>query len=288
MYWLSGLTCTDENFHQKSGFARAAAEHGIAVVMPDTSPRGVTIEGADDSYDFGSGAGFYVDATTPKWAEHYQMYSYVTAELPALVQAHFKSKVSAAQSICGHSMGGHGALTIALKNPSTYSSVSAFSPICHPTACPWGEKAFKGPTKDLSGKQDYLDFATQPAFGIMRKYYSDCTPCEEILPAALIDFCTSRLSGEASTGEPPEAPAAAVSERAARPKGLSVPGAEAAAHRQPWRHWPRSLTGFDEKSGDHCLSDPLWSATVAPYVMYPSSRVEGPASCRWWWLWYSL
>ena len=144
MYWLSGLTCTDENFHQKSGFARAAAEHGIAVVMPDTSPRGVTIEGADDSYDFGSGAGFYVDATTPKWAEHYQMYSYVTAELPALVQAHFKSKVSAAKSICGHSMGGHGALTLFLKNPGAYAAVSAFAPICNPTKVPWGTKAFEG------------------------------------------------------------------------------------------------------------------------------------------------
>ena len=106
--------------------------------------RGVTIEGADDSYDFGSGAGFYVDATTPKWKEHYQMYSYVTAELPALVQAHFKEKVSAAKSICGHSMGGHGALTLFLKNPGAYAAVSAFAPICNPTKVPWGTKAFEG------------------------------------------------------------------------------------------------------------------------------------------------
>ena len=144
MYWLSGLTCTDENFHQKSGFARAAAEHGIAVVMPDTSPRGVTIEGADDSYDFGSGAGFYVDATTPKWKEHYQMYSYVTKELPAVLAATFPTQLSGKASISGHSMGGHGALTLFLKNPGMYASASAFSPICSPTSCPWGTKAFEG------------------------------------------------------------------------------------------------------------------------------------------------
>lgn len=112
VYWLSGLTCTDENFHQKSGFARAASELGLCVVMPDTSPRGVSIEGEDDSYDFGSGAGFYVDATEPKWAKHYQMYSYVTAELPALVARQFEGKITEKKSIFGHSMGGHGALQV--------------------------------------------------------------------------------------------------------------------------------------------------------------------------------
>jgi S-formylglutathione hydrolase len=144
LYWLSGLTCTDENFSQKSGFARAAAERGVAVVIPDTSPRGVTIEGADDSYDFGSGAGFYVDATQAPWSEHYHMYTYVTSELPALVASTFDGKVSASKAISGHSMGGHGAITLALKNPGAYASVSAFSPICHPTNCPWGTKAFEG------------------------------------------------------------------------------------------------------------------------------------------------
>lgn len=146
VYWLSGLTCTDENFSQKSGFARAAAARGVAVVIPDTSPRGVTIEGADDSYDFGSGAGFYVDATTDTWKEHYKMYTYVTQELPAVVESVFAGQItSGARGIMGHSMGGHGALTIALKaDPGTYSSVSAFSPICNPTACPWGVKAFEG------------------------------------------------------------------------------------------------------------------------------------------------
>lgn len=145
LYWLSGLTCTDENFSQKAGFARAAAERGIAIVMPDTSPRGITIEGADDSYDFGSGAGFYVDATEPKWADNYKMYSYVTDELPKVIEATFAGKLDGGKkAISGHSMGGHGALTIALKNPGVYTSVSAFSPICHPTTCPWGTKAFSG------------------------------------------------------------------------------------------------------------------------------------------------
>ena len=145
LYWLSGLTCTDENFSQKAGFARAAAARGLAVVMPDTSPRGVTIEGADDTWDFGSGAGFYVDATEPKWAGHYHMYSYVTEELPALVESTFAGQLIAGKkSISGHSMGGHGALTLGLRNPTAYSSISAFAPICRPTNCPWGTKAFTG------------------------------------------------------------------------------------------------------------------------------------------------
>lgn len=144
IYWLSGLTCTDENFSQKSGFARAATARGVAVVMPDTSPRGVTIEGADDSWDFGSGAGFYVDATEAKWAKHYNMYTYVTQELPALVAASFAGKLSDKKSVSGHSMGGHGALTMYLKDPSAFVSVSAFAPICNPTKCPWGAKAFSG------------------------------------------------------------------------------------------------------------------------------------------------
>lgn len=144
LYWLSGLTCTDENFVTKAGAAQYAAEHGIAIVAPDTSPRG---EGVPDdpeaAYDFGLGAGFYVNATQAPWAQHYQMYDYVTQELPALVSAHCPID-SARASISGHSMGGHGALTIALKNPAQYRSVSAFSPICSPLNCPWGEKALGG------------------------------------------------------------------------------------------------------------------------------------------------
>jgi len=142
IYYLSGLTCTDKNFSEKGGAFPAAAKAGVALVMPDTSPRGAGIAGEDESYDFGSGAGFYIDATAEPWSKNYNMFSYVTQELPALVQAEFPLS-SSLQSIMGHSMGGHGALTIALKT-SAYTSVSAFAPICNPTKCPWGVKAFTG------------------------------------------------------------------------------------------------------------------------------------------------
>jgi len=143
LYWLSGLTCTDENFMQKSGAQRMAAELGIAIVAPDTSPRGDDVaDDKDGAYDFGLGAGFYLNATKPPFKQHYQMYDYVVNELPALIEAHFP--VTTQRSISGHSMGGHGALTIALKNPQRYQSVSAFSPVCHPMDCPWGIKAFRG------------------------------------------------------------------------------------------------------------------------------------------------
>ena len=139
LYWLSGLTCTDENFMQKAGALRVAAELGIAIVAPDTSPRGEGVAD-DDGYDLGKGAGFYVNATQPPWNRHYQMYDYVVNELPQLIESTFP--VSDKRSIAGHSMGGHGALTIAMKNPERYSSVSAFSPISNPMNCPWGQKAF--------------------------------------------------------------------------------------------------------------------------------------------------
>lgn len=141
LFWLSGLTCNDENFSTKAGAQRYAAEHGIALVMPDTSPRGESVpDDAEAAYDFGLGAGFYVDATEAPWSEHYQMYSYVTEELPALIAEHFPVDINRC-SISGHSMGGHGALSIALKNPNRYRSVSAFAPIVSPLNCPWGEKA---------------------------------------------------------------------------------------------------------------------------------------------------
>jgi S-formylglutathione hydrolase len=143
LYWLSGLTCTWANFTEKAGAQRHAAEHGLIVVAPDTSLRGVDLPGADDSYDFGSGAGFYVDATAQPWAQHYRMYSYVTKELPALIEANFPVDRKR-QGIFGHSMGGHGALICALKNPDRYRSLSAFAPISAPMRCPWGEKAFSG------------------------------------------------------------------------------------------------------------------------------------------------
>ncbi|MDX1802464.1 MAG: S-formylglutathione hydrolase [Alcanivorax sp.] len=142
LWWLSGLTCSDENFMQKAGAQRRAAELGLAIVCPDTSPRGTDLPGEHDSYDFGSGAGFYVNATRSPWSQHYRMYDYVTSELPALVSQHFP--LNGRQSISGHSMGGHGALICALKNPGRYSSVSAFAPITHPGQCPWGEQAFTG------------------------------------------------------------------------------------------------------------------------------------------------
>ena len=139
LYWLSGLTCTDENFMQKAGAQRVAAELGIAIVCPDTSPRGTNFPGEHDSYDFGSGAGFYVNATEEPWRTNYQMYDYVTGELPALVNEHFP--VNEKCGISGHSMGGHGALVCYLRNPGKYVSVSAFAPICHPSDCAWGQKA---------------------------------------------------------------------------------------------------------------------------------------------------
>ncbi|UOO80991.1 S-formylglutathione hydrolase [Uruburuella testudinis] len=147
LYWLSGLTCTDENFSTKAGAQRFAAQWGMALVMPDTSPRGDDVAD-DERYDLGQGAGFYVNAVEAPWAAHYQMYDYVAHELPALIEAHFP--VTDKRSISGHSMGGHGALQIALKNPGRYAAVSAFAPIVNPSETPWGQKAF---TAYLGGDQ---------------------------------------------------------------------------------------------------------------------------------------
>lgn len=141
LYYLSGLTCTEDNFTVKAGAQRYAAQYGIMLVAPDTSPRKTGIAGEDKDWDLGSGAGFYVDATAEPWQKHYQMYSYVTQELPQLIQANFPV-IENKQSIFGHSMGGHGALICALKNPDKYLSVSAFAPIAAPMHCPWGKKAF--------------------------------------------------------------------------------------------------------------------------------------------------
>jgi S-formylglutathione hydrolase len=141
LYWLSGLTCTDENFVQKAGAQQYAAKHGVAIIAPDTSPRGEGVpDDPEEAYDFGLGAGFYVDAVQAPWSGHYRMYDYVVNELPAMVANELPLDQDRA-GIFGHSMGGHGALTIALKNPDRYRSVSAFAPICSPLNCPWGEKA---------------------------------------------------------------------------------------------------------------------------------------------------
>ena len=139
LYWLSGLTCNEQNFITKAGAQRYAAEHGIILVAPDTSPRGEDVAD-DEAYDLGKGAGFYLNATREPWAKHYRMYDYIVDELPAWVEA--DSAASDARAISGHSMGGHGALVIALRNPGRYRSVSAFSPIVAPSRAPWGEKAF--------------------------------------------------------------------------------------------------------------------------------------------------
>ena len=141
VYWLSGLTCTDQNFIEKAGAQRLAAELGLILVAPDTSPRGPDVpDDPEGAWDFGLGAGFYVNATQAPWSKHYHMYNYVVHELPALIEANFPATNQ--RSISGHSMGGHGALVCALRNPGRYQSVSAFSPIVNPMHCPWGEKAF--------------------------------------------------------------------------------------------------------------------------------------------------
>jgi len=161
LYWLSGLTCSDENFMQKAAAQRMAAELGLAIVAPDTSPRGDDIAN-DDGYDLGQGAGFYVNATQAPWHRHYQMYDYIVDELPALIEATFP--VSNKRAISGHSMGGHGALTIAMRNPERYSSMSAFSPICNPINAPWGKKAFTA----YLGK-DKATWSDHDASELMRK-----------------------------------------------------------------------------------------------------------------------
>lgn len=143
LYYLSGLTCTEKNFVEKAGAQRYAAERGVMLVAPDTSPRGVNLLGEDEDWDFGSGASFYVNATEQPWAKHYQMYDYVTDELMALIKKEFAVKGDRA-GIFGHSMGGHGALVCGLKNPDKYASISAFAPIAAPSQCAWGQKAFTG------------------------------------------------------------------------------------------------------------------------------------------------
>jgi S-formylglutathione hydrolase len=143
LYYLSGLTCTEDNVTTKAGAQRYAAEYGLMLVAPDTSPRGPQVPDDPDAWDFGAGAGFYVDATESPWHQHYRMYSYVVHELPQLMAAHFPVRPDR-QGIFGHSMGGHGALVCGLRNPEVFQSISAFAPIAAPSQCPWGQKAFTG------------------------------------------------------------------------------------------------------------------------------------------------
>ena len=170
LYYLSGLTCTEKNFIEKAGAQRYAAEHGVILVAPDTSPRGLDIPGEGDDWDFGSGAGFYVNATVEPWSKHYQMYDYVTKELPKLIADELPTRPGPA-GIFGHSMGGHGALVCGLKNPEQYASISAFAPIAAPSLCPWGKKAFTG----YLGK-DTQQWATYDATEIVKTAENRLSP----------------------------------------------------------------------------------------------------------------
>ena len=164
--YLSGLTCTEANFTEKAGAQRIAAELGVMLLAPDTSPRGAGYPGEDDAYDFGTGAGFYVDATEAPWSDRYRMYSYITKELPALIAEHFPVDTSH-QGIMGHSMGGHGALTLALRHPDLFKSVSAFAPIVAPSQVPWGRKAFSaylGPDEEAWRAHDACDLLRERKF----------------------------------------------------------------------------------------------------------------------------
>ena len=143
LFYLAGLTCSEETFMIKAGAQRFAAEHGLMLVSPDTSPRDTGIDGVDRDWDFGTGAGFYVDATEAPWAQHFRMYSYIVSELREIITKNFAARADRI-GVFGHSMGGHGALVLALRNPEIYKSVSAFAPIAAPSKCPWGEKAFSG------------------------------------------------------------------------------------------------------------------------------------------------
>ncbi|KAM0715948.1 hypothetical protein Q7P37_008462 [Cladosporium fusiforme] len=169
LFYLAGLTCTGDNGAEKGFFQAAAAKHNIAVVYPDTSPRGLAIQGEDESYDFGSGAGFYVDATKEPYSKGYKMYSYITEELPKALFSQFKELDSSRVSITGHSMGGHGALTLFLKNPGMYKSVSAFAPISNPSNCPWGQKAFGG----YFGEDKKDQWAAHDATELLPQYPND-------------------------------------------------------------------------------------------------------------------
>ena len=194
LYFLAGLTCTEETATVKAGAQRHAREAAIILVMPDTSPRGAGVPGEDDDWDFGTGAGFYLDATEAPWSKHYRMYSYITGELRALIESNFPVRPGAA-GVCGHSMGGHGALTIALKNPDRYPSVSAFAPICAPTHCPWGEKAFGrylGPGREAWAGYDATELVAQgpsPHRILIDQGSEDQFLAEQLQPKRFRDAC---------------------------------------------------------------------------------------------------
>jgi len=197
LYWLSGLTCTDENFMQKAGALKMAAQLGIAIVAPDTSPRGESVpDDANQAYDLGLGAGFYVNATQEPWRKNYQMYDYVLTELPELIEQNFD--VNDKRAISGHSMGGHGALVLALRNPERFSSVSAFSPICNPVNAPWGQKAFSHYLGEIEARDHQAQWQQYDASILMAKARKtlpalvhqgsdDNFLAEQLMPAALVN-----------------------------------------------------------------------------------------------------
>lgn len=197
VYWLSGLTCTDDNFRTKAGAQRYAAELGLALIIPDTSPRGAQVPDVPERYDLGQGAGFYVNATQDPWAHHYQMYDYVTNELPALAERHLPL-IAGLKSISGHSMGGHGALTCALKNPGMYRSVSAFAPICNPAICSWGETCFSTYLgDDRSGWSTYdatllVKSGAPPMHLLIDQGTADEFLAEQLFPRNLEAACAER------------------------------------------------------------------------------------------------
>ncbi len=194
LYWLSGLTCTDENFRTKAGAARYAAQAGIALVIPDTSPRGDDVADDTDRYDLGKGAGFYVNATQAPWASHYHMYDYVTQELPTLVEEALPIAADR-RSISGHSMGGHGALIAALKNPGRYRSVSAFAPIANPVDCAWGEGClgtYLGQDRDAWTEWDatcLIRTGANPGPVLVDQGAADGFLAEQLKPANLASAC---------------------------------------------------------------------------------------------------
>jgi S-formylglutathione hydrolase len=201
LYYLAGLTTTEETFMTKGGAQRFAFEHGLMLVTPDTSPRGLELPGEDDDYDFGTGAGFYLDATAEPYSRHYNMATYVTRELPLLVAEHFPA--SGANGIFGHSMGGHGALTLALENPDLYASVSAFAPVCAPTRAPWGKKAFSGylgPEEESWREHDASELVRRQPFADGRNILLDQGTADEFLEEQLYPDIFERACREA--GQP--------------------------------------------------------------------------------------
>lgn len=197
LYFLSGLTCTEENFIVKAGAQQFAAEAGLMLVVPDTSPRNTGIGGEDTDWDLGTGAGFYLDAVADPWRSHYRMYTYVVEELPALIESHFPAD-SQRQGICGHSMGGHGALVCALRNPDRYRSVSAFAPIAAPSRCPWGEKAFRaylGDDRSLWHSYDASELVQTQPFPqtiLIDQGLADPFLNNQLLPEAFEQACLHR------------------------------------------------------------------------------------------------